>query len=565
MDQTIYTPLEIKQNSITFQWYLKMPSVFLQNQQIVEQKTIEYQELLRKRIDQFRRDLDLYWEQLLEYENWGDITLVAKYKRKANILDARLTAALEKIERINEEEKSFGWPLSEYPLRKQTHVKLMPYKKLFDAGQDFIEKRDLWLKNGQVGSFDPVDIAKSIETIYDDLLKLSQGFDEHPQSKRLAEDIKTIIDEFKLNLPIIQTLGNPGLKLRHWEQISEMVGFPIVVSPELTLEKIIEFGLEDYLARFEKISQSATKENGLELAMSNMIVEWQGIEFSIYEYRDTGTYILASQSVNDIQTLLDDHIIKTQTMKNSPYIKPFEAEILYGSLIRFVFLLDIGFIANFLHFRSWESKLVLLQEILDEWLRVQSTWIYLEPIFSSPDIQQQMPEEGRRFGAVDKIWKELMKQVHLDPAVMSVVDIAGMSEKLKKAFSLLEIIQKGLHTVCDFFLFILSNNNLMKTALHNCNLKLILFLFLHIIQYLEKKRLYFPRFYFLSNDGLLEILAETKDPTQVQLHLKKCFDGISSLTFTDMLEVAVMKSAYVNEILEIIFFSETSSSYEAYV
>ncbi|XP_031619236.1 LOW QUALITY PROTEIN: dynein heavy chain 7, axonemal [Contarinia nasturtii] len=487
MDQIIYTPLEIKQNSITFQWYLKMPSVFLQNQKIVEQKTIEYQELLKKRIDQFGRDLDLYWEQLLEYENWGDITIVAKYKRKANVLDARLTAALEKIERINEEEKSFGWPLSDYPLRHQTHVKLMPYKKLFDAGQDFIEKRDLWLKNGQVGSFDPVDIAKSIETIYDDLLKLSQGFDEHPHSKRLAEDIKTIIDEFKLNLPIIQTLGNPGLKLRHWEQISEMVGFPIVVSPELTLEKIIEFGLDDYLARFEKISQSATKENGLELAMSNMIVEWQGIEFSIHEYRDTGTYILAS--VNDIQTLLDDHIIKTQTMKNSPYIKPFESEIL-----------------------SWESKLVLLQEILDEWLRVQTTWIYLEPIFSSPDIQQQMPEEGRRFGAVDKIWKELMKQVHLDPAVMSVVDIDKMSEKLKKAFQLLEIIQKGLHT------------------------------------YLEKKRLYFPRFYFLSNDGLLEILAETKDPTQVQLHLKKCFDGISSLTFTDTLEVAVMKSAYDEEV-----------------
>lgn len=335
MDQTIYTPLEIKQNSITFQWYLKMASIFEQNEQIVQQKTIEYQEHLRKRIEQFRRDLDLYWDQLLEYENWGDITFVARYKRKANVLDARLTAALEKIERINDEERSFGWPFSEYPLRKQTHTKLMPYKKLFDAGQDFIEKRDLWLKS-QVGLFDPVDIAKNIETIYDDLLKLSQGFDEHPQSKRLAEDIKTIIDEFKLNLPIIQTLGNPGLKSRHWEQISEMVGFPIVVSGGITLEKIIEFGLEDYLARFEKISQSATKENGLELAMSNMIVEWQGVEFSVNEYRDTGTYILAS--VNDIQTLLDDHIIKTQTMKNSPYIKPFETEILYASLNIFVYI-----------------------------------------------------------------------------------------------------------------------------------------------------------------------------------------------------------------------------------
>jgi dynein heavy chain 1 len=162
-------------------------------------------------------------------------------------------------------------------------------------------------------------------------------------------------------------------------------------------------------------------------------------------------------------------------MKLSPYYKEFEEEAL-----------------------AWEDKLNRINAVFDVWIDVQRRWVYLDGIFGgSADIKHLLPNETQKFSNVSSEFLTLMKKVHKSPLVLDILNIQGVQKLLERLADLLAKIQKALG------------------------------------EYLERERASFPRFYFVGDEDLLEIIGNTKNVPRLQKHFKKMFAGVNMILLND--------------------------------
>uniref|UniRef100_A0A2K6C7M2 Dynein axonemal heavy chain 2 n=1 Tax=Macaca nemestrina TaxID=9545 RepID=A0A2K6C7M2_MACNE len=374
---------------------------------------------------------------------------------------------------MREEENSLRANLGIFKIEQPPSKDLQNLEKELDALQQVWEITRDWEENWnewKTGRFLTLQ-TETMETmahgLFRRLTRLAKEYKD--RNWEIIETTRSKIEQFKRTMPLISDLRNPALRERHWDQVRDEIQREFDQESEsFTLEQIVELGMDQHVEKIGEISASATKELAIEVALQNIAKTWDVTQLDIVPYKDKGHHRL--RGTEEIFQALEDNQVALSTMKASRFVKAFEKDV-----------------------DHWERCLSLILEVIEMILTVQRQWMYLENIFLGEDIRKQLPNESALFDQVNSNWKAIMDRMNKDNNALRSTHYPGLLDTLTEMNTILEDIQKSLD------------------------------------MYLETKRHIFPRFYFLSNDDLLEILGQSRNPEAVQPHLKKCFDNIKLL------------------------------------
>jgi dynein heavy chain len=338
-------------------------------------------------------------------------------------------------------------------------------QKLWNLVHEWTEMRKEWTTK-EFSKINVEDMNKKVLECSKAAFQLTRSLD----GDDVATKIRSMIDEWKNNMPTIIDLGNPAMKPRHWARIFKAISMNSSTITILSLTNHNVFDVKDLVS---EISGTASGEYALEQSVDKVTNAWQDLPLPVMNHRNQkDLWILAD--VSECITQLEDHSVQVQTMLGSRFVTGIRDKV-----------------------EMWEQKIRLGADVIDEWLQVQRSWMYLESIFNAEDIQKQLPTESAKFKAVDKFWRETLRKVRQSYRnAMDAFHIPGLLPALRSNNETLDQIQKSLEA------------------------------------YLETKRAAFPRFYFLSDDELLSILSQTRNPEAVNEHICKAFDSINRVTFT---------------------------------
>lgn len=368
-------------------------------------------------------------------------------------------------------EELFALPLTEYPELETTRSELRLLQKLYDLYVDVIDTSKSWNEIRWIDFQTQVaKITERIEMFAVKCRRMPPTLREWPAYNHLSKQIK----DFQIVLPLLQELCNDCIKPRHWKEVMKVCGTTFHIdSSEMLLSELLDAHLENQRDAVEDICESAEKQQTIEIKLREIKEQWDVFGFQFTKWKTKSVPILAK--IVPVMEDLEDAQMNLQAMLTMRHIAPFrlEAQVLLASLSE-------------------------TSDTLERWVKVQMLWCSLESVFTGGDIAKQLPMEAKKFSRVDKDWVKIMLKASSTVLVVPCCANELLQNALPVMYSELEKCQKSLEG------------------------------------YLEQKRCLFPRFYFVSNPVLLQILSQGSNPIAIQPFYEKIFDSISLVEHEDV-------------------------------
>ena len=379
----------------THQWPANLKNFQAKSREIQGNRKRHLQMVIEGQQGNLHRALDMLEKKVERIAQEHDTSLYGSqgiHKKLENCLE-ELEQHVAEAEDVFEQETLLNMPISDNEATISNIRKNMtPLHKLWTAIKTWNENHNDYREKPL-----PEVSAEDAERLAGDMLqtitKMGKAMEKAGETRKVAKklaqeaagEIKVFVNDA---VPLMHLICTKGIKERHWEEVRTITGLNFEVDTSTGLAQMLAINLQHHVDSIEDTCVAAAKENGLETRLNAMEAAWVDLQFETKEHR--GSYKLTG--IDDIQNELDDQIVQTQAMRGNRYIKPFEERA-----------------------ANWERDLMKLQDIIDNWLKVQATWMYLEPIFSSDDIMRQMPVEAKLFGLVDITWRESREATREDP------------------------------------------------------------------------------------------------------------------------------------------------------
>jgi dynein heavy chain 2 len=280
-----------------------------------------------------------------------------------------------------------------------------------------------------------------------------------------------LIEEYQAAWPGLKLMIGEAFQREHWNQLLQILGIRGANPDTLNFGYLVEKS-SIILSKLDELKELSARAQG-EVTIREAIQELEAwcatAEFELMDYTDTlKRRVPLIREWTDLTAKVGDNQALLQSIKDSKFFPRFRDRV-----------------------GQFEKRLGGLDRHLARLNAVQRRWLYLEPIFN----KGALPSEKPRFTKLNDMFVEIMRTVEKNKKVAMLSEITGLESSLHEISEQIEVCQSALN------------------------------------KFLEETRNRFPRFFFLGDDDLLEILGQSENPSVIKLHLKKIFAGIFDVEF----------------------------------